>query len=252
MLPLARKIASSVGIAEIVLLERQSEKPGCRSRPAIFRWPRCARETPGFWFPAAAEGYAAGTQVNAYMLREWDEYQDDRENPAAKNRRESLNQDQFLAILSREEALTRFQAALFPRPVPSEKRLLADALGLALSRRYCRADRRPALRPLERRRLCRAFRRYRRSFRSWADPTRTHWRNHSLWHRSRRPKRGLATVIATGGPMPRGADAVVMIEHTQPAGDNAVEVRRSASPGPPFPMPVPIWLAAKCCCAPAH
>ena len=42
---------------------------------------------------------------------------------------------------------------------------------------------------------------------------------------------GLATVIATGGPVPRGADAVVMIEHTQPAGDNAIEVRRSSAPG---------------------
>src|SRR5690606_31975598 len=42
---------------------------------------------------------------------------------------------------------------------------------------------------------------------------------------------GSATAIATGGPMPRGADAVVMIEHTQPSGDDAIEIRRGASPG---------------------
>ncbi len=42
---------------------------------------------------------------------------------------------------------------------------------------------------------------------------------------------GTATSIATGGPLPRGADAVAMVEHTQPAGEHAIEVRRAASPG---------------------
>ena len=45
---------------------------------------------------------------------------------------------------------------------------------------------------------------------------------------------GTASTIATGGPIPRGADAVVMIEHTElietPAGP-AIEVRRAAAPG---------------------
>ncbi len=40
-----------------------------------------------------------------------------------------------------------------------------------------------------------------------------------------------ATSIATGGPLPRGADAIVMVEHTQPAGTRAIEIRRAASPG---------------------
>src|SRR5205085_10309194 len=44
-------------------------------------------------------------------------------------------------------------------------------------------------------------------------------------------KSGTATSIATGGPLPRGADAVVMVEHTQPAGPRAIEIRRAASPG---------------------
>jgi putative molybdopterin biosynthesis protein len=42
---------------------------------------------------------------------------------------------------------------------------------------------------------------------------------------------GTATAIATGGPVPRGADAVVMVEHSQPAGAGAVEIRRAAVPG---------------------
>ena len=42
---------------------------------------------------------------------------------------------------------------------------------------------------------------------------------------------GTATNIATGGPLPRGADAIVMVEHTQPAGNRAIEIRRATSPG---------------------
>src|SRR3954467_13658102 len=44
---------------------------------------------------------------------------------------------------------------------------------------------------------------------------------------------GSATTIATGGVMPRGADAVVMIEHTHLLEDDetAIEVRRAAAPG---------------------
>src|SRR5204863_5726006 len=42
---------------------------------------------------------------------------------------------------------------------------------------------------------------------------------------------GTTTSIATGGPVPRGADAIVMVEHSQPAGARAIEIRRAASPG---------------------
>jgi hypothetical protein len=47
--------------------------------------------------------------------------------------RSALEQEQFLDILSREEALARFEAALFPRALPSESRKLAAALGAALA-----------------------------------------------------------------------------------------------------------------------
>ena len=45
---------------------------------------------------------------------------------------------------------------------------------------------------------------------------------------------GTATLIATGGMVPRGADAVVMVEHTETieeAGDIAIEIRRPATIG---------------------
>src|ERR1700755_2614488 len=54
------------------------------------------------------------------------------EKPASR-RPQNLDQDQFLTVLSREEALARFAAALFPREIPGELRRLQDALGGALS-----------------------------------------------------------------------------------------------------------------------
>ena len=68
-LPLARKIASAVGIAEIVLLERKQGAwvtlaAGELSLDAI------ARAEAWLAVPGGAEGFAAGTPVDAYMLRE--------------------------------------------------------------------------------------------------------------------------------------------------------------------------------------
>src|SRR5258707_12243130 len=57
----------------------------------------------------------------------------DMSNAPSSKSRDSVDQDQFLTILSREDALARFEAALFPRPTPSEPRALADALGCALA-----------------------------------------------------------------------------------------------------------------------
>ena len=68
-LPLARKIASPVGIAEIVLLERKQGAwvtlaAGELSLDAI------ARAEAWLAVSSAMEGFAAGTRVDAYMLRE--------------------------------------------------------------------------------------------------------------------------------------------------------------------------------------
>lgn len=68
-LPLARKIASGVGIAEIVLLERKQGAwitlaAGDLSLDAI------ARAEAWLAVPGGAEGFAAGAPVDAYMLRE--------------------------------------------------------------------------------------------------------------------------------------------------------------------------------------
>jgi molybdopterin molybdotransferase len=68
-LPLARKIASHVGVAEIVLLERKQDMwttlaVGDLSLDAI------ARAEAWLVVSGGSEGFAAGSPVDAYMLRE--------------------------------------------------------------------------------------------------------------------------------------------------------------------------------------
>src|SRR5262249_25001389 len=67
--PLARKVASSVGIAEVVLLE---ERDGAWMPLAVGDLPLAmvARASAWLLVPGGSEGYAAGTEVDAYMLRE--------------------------------------------------------------------------------------------------------------------------------------------------------------------------------------
>jgi molybdopterin biosynthesis enzyme len=68
-LPLARKIASGVGIAEIVLLER---KQGAWVTLAVGELSLDAIARAEAWLvvPGGSEGFAAGAPVDAYMLRE--------------------------------------------------------------------------------------------------------------------------------------------------------------------------------------
>jgi molybdopterin molybdotransferase len=67
-LPLARKLASSVGIAEIALLERSN---GSWAPLALGDLPLQAITKASAWLaiPGNSEGFAAGTAVGAYMLR---------------------------------------------------------------------------------------------------------------------------------------------------------------------------------------
>lgn len=146
--------------------------------------------------------------------------------------RDNADQDQFLTILSREEALARFEAALFPRPVPSERRSLADALGCALAEDILAPIDVP---PFDRSNVDGfAVRSADLASAGEAAPVRM-MLNDEIIACGTAPTRpvlsGTATSIATGGPVPRGADAIVMVEHTQPAGPRAIEIRRAASPG---------------------
>ncbi|WFU39509.1 molybdopterin biosynthesis protein [Bradyrhizobium sp. CB82] len=148
------------------------------------------------------------------------------------NVRSSVDQEQFLKILSREEALARFEAALFPRALPSEMRALAATLGSALAEDIFAPIDVP---PFDRSNVDGfAVRSADLAPASEASPVRLAL-NGEIIACGTAPvlqvASGTATAIATGGPLPRGADAVVMVEHTQPAGTGAIEVRRAASPG---------------------
>ena len=156
----------------------------------------------------------------------------DMTNAKLPKSRDSTDQDQFLTILSREEALARFEAALFPRASLSEMRPLADALGCALAADIVAPIDVP---PFDRSNVDGfAIRSADLAAAGEATPLRM-MLNDEIIACGIAPTRpvlsGTATSIATGGPVPRGADAIVMVEHTQPAGSRAIEIRRAASPG---------------------
>src|SRR6266478_4624008 len=146
--------------------------------------------------------------------------------------RDSVEQDQFLSIQSREGALARFEAALFPRAVPSEPRALTDALGYALAEDIVAPIDVP---PFDRANVDGfAVRSADLAAASESRPVRI-LLNDEVIACGTAPARpvlsGTVTSIATGGPVPRGADAIIMVEHTQPVGHRAIEIRRAASPG---------------------
>jgi molybdenum cofactor synthesis domain-containing protein len=153
------------------------------------------------------------------------------EKPASRTS-ENPDQDQFLTILSREQALARFEAALFPRSIPGEPRQLAAAIGCALSEDVMAPIDVP---PFDRSNVDGfAVRASDLASASEAAPIRLRLNDEVIacGIAPRRPVlSGTATAIATGGPLPRGADAIIMVEHTQPSGRRAIEVRRAASPG---------------------
>src|SRR3954454_1910451 len=144
----------------------------------------------------------------------------------------SVDQDQFLTILSREEALARFEAALFPRAILSEQRALSDALSCALSQDVVAPLDVP---PFDRSNVDGfAVRSADLAAASEATPVRALLNDEIIacgTATATSVRSGTATSIATGGPLPRGADAVVMVEHTEPVGGNAIAIRRAVSPG---------------------
>jgi putative molybdopterin biosynthesis protein len=144
-------------------------------------------------------------------------------------------QEQFLEVVDRDEATTRFQRHLRMRPLGAEMVPLSEGLGRVLARAVIADVDVPG---------------FDRSsvdgFAVRADDT--------TGASERKPKRfvlnaeiltpgtvpaiavrpGTATLIATGGMVPRGADAVVMVEHTESqdeAGTTIIDVRRAVVPG---------------------
>ncbi len=150
----------------------------------------------------------------------------------AQDRLAALKQQQFLTVLSREEAKARFQAALPMRPLGAETVPLAAALGRVLAETLRSPIDVP---PFDRSSVD--------GFAVRADDVAAARDNApavldingetiACGHLPRLVVyRGSATPIATGGPIPRGADAVVMVEQTDIDASGALLVSRSVGPG---------------------
>jgi len=144
-------------------------------------------------------------------------------------------QEQFLDVVDRDEAARRFHTHLKLRPVGSETVPLSRALGRILARASAAEVDVPGF-----------DRASVDGFAVHADDTagaserapRTLTLNPEILTPGKEPQLpvtpGTATLIATGGMVPRGADAVVMVEHTEAVdcdGNTIVEIRRPAAAG---------------------
>jgi putative molybdopterin biosynthesis protein len=144
-------------------------------------------------------------------------------------------QDQFLEVVSREEAIARFHRHLKLQPLGSERVPLSQALNRVLAEPVVAGVDVPnfdrsnvdgfAVRAAD---TAGASERTPRALRL----------NAEVLTPGVEPRfavePGTATLIATGGMLPRGADAVAMVEHTEVRredGRTLVEIRRPAGPG---------------------
>jgi putative molybdopterin biosynthesis protein len=142
----------------------------------------------------------------------------------------SREQAQFLRVLSRDEAMTRFTDALAPKPLGAQEVTLADALGRVVADHISAPVDVP---PFDRSNVDGfALRAADVSAASEHSPISLVLNEETIACGTEprlTVKAGTGTPIATGGPMPRGADAVVMIEQTDME-DGRLVVRRPVGP----------------------
>lgn len=147
--------------------------------------------------------------------------------------RRAARQEQFLEVVSAEEARARFARHLDLAPLPPERVTLAHALGRVLALDVKAPIDVP---PFDRSNVDGfALRAADTTGASDTAPRRLRL-NAEVIVCGRAPTADVApataTTIATGGVVPRGADAVVMVEQTElTEGAQSVDVRRPAAPG---------------------
>jgi len=154
--------------------------------------------------------------------------------------RKAARQEQFLEVVSAEEARARFARHVELAPLPGETVALAAALGRVLAHDVAAPIDVP---PFDRSNVDGfALRAADSAGASDAAPVRLRL-NAEVIVCGHAPTMeiapGCATTIATGGVLPRGADAVAMVEHTDLVGDGdlvdgaapAIDLRRAAAPG---------------------
>jgi putative molybdopterin biosynthesis protein len=148
--------------------------------------------------------------------------------------RAAARQEQFLEVVSAEEAHARFERHLDLAPLGAEQVTLADSLGRVLAHDVIAAVDAP---PFDRSNVDGfALRAADTMGASEAAPKRLTLNREVIacgFAPALEIKSGTATTIATGGVIPRGADAVAMVEYTELADDGvpAIELRRTIAPG---------------------
>ena len=144
----------------------------------------------------------------------------------------AIAQDQFLNVLSRDDAIATFREALQPTTLGIEKVTLDRMLGRVLAEDITApVDAPPFDRSVVDGFAVSAGDLANASAGSPATLTLTGEIVSCGQAPTKAVTPGRATPIATGAPIPRGADAVVMIEQTEPDGDGQITVLRSVGPG---------------------
>ena len=142
-----------------------------------------------------------------------------------------MSQEQFLNVIDRDEAQRRFLGAIDVRPREVEEVPLADALGRVLADDVVAAIDVPSF---DRSNYDGYAVRAADTYGADEESPRTLTLLDEVLATGVVPTGevapGTAMAIATGGMLPRGADAVMMVEHTETSGD-AVLVRRAVTPG---------------------
>lgn len=142
-------------------------------------------------------------------------------------------QTQFLTVITRDEATSRFQRHLRLSPLGQETVPLGQALNRVLAEDILASVDVPGF---DRSNVDGFAVQATDTYGAMEETPRTVVLNEEVLSPGTAPRQtvtaGLATMIATGGMLPRGADAVVMVEHTEPVGDGGqLEITRAAAPG---------------------
>src|SRR3954469_8048865 len=142
------------------------------------------------------------------------------------------SQEQFLNVIDRDEAEARFHAALHLEPLGVEEILLPEALGRVLAADVLSRVDVPSF---DRSNFDGFAVRAEDTFgASELTPRALSLLAESI-HAGDLPRSeirsGEAIPIATGGMMPRGADAILMVEHADVLAETKLQVRKAVTPG---------------------
>ncbi len=168
--------------------------------------------------------------------------------PKPNELRDAARQDQFLEVIARDVAEARFQQHLDLKPLGSQTVPVREALNRVLA---CNVAADVDVPAFDRANVDGFAVHAADTFGAMEEAPRTVRLNDEVLQPGEEPQQtvapGTATTIATGAMLPRGADAVVMVEHTQlldsPSSDSvaqeggpnephlALEIRNSVSPG---------------------